>query len=309
MRLVVLGLVVMNLVACQAKNSKSEAQEAAAPATQLSVDMQQAGSSLGLANVDEGAIVTKALLVCQGQADVALNFTTKLEVKEIYKDVSGCKVLLREFSLNGNVYSWEGDYDSTHGIGIFDSATVSGNEHRKLARQEEWISGGNRCHTSEGCEFREVSLIFEYSELIGHTVELENNLKISKISLNAELEPAPSCEVSAEFINDPNPLLPPKLRITLADCQNTIGGSMLDLALEGYAGQSYLIDEFQDKISAYGQSFAASSGKVIELSLAEIKALSGKSDTFEALKADFIIPIRNQNGISVAYYVIDNDCE
>lgn len=273
------------------------------------MDLQQAGSSLGLANIDEGAIVTKALLVCQGQADVVLNFTSKLEVKEIYKDVSGCKVMLREFSLDGNVYSWQGDYDSTHGIGIFDSASVTGDEHRKLARQEKWISGGNSCHASEGCEFRRVSLTFEYSELVGHTVALENKLKISKISLNAELEPAPPCEVSAEFVNDPNPLLPPKLRIKLADCQNTIGGSMLDLALEGYAGQSYMIDEFQDKISAYGQSFAAASGRVIELSLADIKALSGKTDTFEALKADFILPIRNQNGISVAYYVIDNDCE
>ncbi|MEI8025608.1 MAG: hypothetical protein WCI18_04590 [Pseudomonadota bacterium] len=229
-------------------------------------------------------------------------------------------------------------------VGVFDSKNDKGELlDRRLVNYSQTVDSNN-CILGSACRGTDLTVTFSYSQLTRTDTKVVNNIKITANSLKFENELPPQCTAAAEFVtptaDNAMAVDSIKLRLTLYSCVNLATSKELQFGwvrhwyssvyqaknvttteVSGSANVIGLHERINGTAPAQGTgSIPASvpgtfgsftytgSSVVLELTLAQLKALSGKSNTFEALREDLVLAIRNKEGKSISYFVVDNDC-
>ncbi|MFW7378947.1 MAG: hypothetical protein ACOH5I_09095 [Oligoflexus sp.] len=315
---IVAALSVVVGIACQ----KSPTDENHFKSTKLSVNIEETESSLNL-NGDIRAplkFVSKADLWCNDKLKANLDFTADQQSIEIFSSIENCELRLTEFYFGGT-YTLVGLFKP--GVYEFELRDPASDRviDKQLVRSTQVIGEGNEIQCTEACEFREVNVVFPHSVLDIQREILVNDVNFSELQVNMEEEPAPSCDsVEARFNQSDNPLTLPSLEIKLLNCVNTIGTGDLEFAFgptsldengQLPAGINILdlfnvINDFPFVPTREGDDYT------ISFTFDELKEFLTQFsdfDTLQILTFDYVVAMRNKDGISGLVYLFENECE
>ena len=310
-------------VACHKKAGAAGQGGADAPSTTIDVQMQHSTGALALAVT---AQATSVDLNCPNSAKVTLD-VSKGPIT-VYRDASTCSVDLKEFGANAKTYKFDHAYLGNVGlgnVGVF-YKKVSNSEvdasDQFLARRSMAINDGSVsdvCSRSDaGCNFKNATVTFTFSDIVSATATLTNKINISALQFNMKQEPAPECTVTGTFVDDASdPTVPPGIQLTLSGCKHNIisadtyqfGIDVLPVPPTIEAMQK-IIDARYASSTVYGGEFRDNTITLQTLSYNDLKSLLHVANIVpvDVYNSTFVLSLRNKDGISVAYYTIQNSC-
>ena len=346
-RFVGLALISMLLAisGCNKKSQKEGQKEGSSSSENRTINFSLEKSGFFLTNPISAWVKTVDVVCPNAPSAPDKIYTVTLADKdhqsfEIARDISGCTFKLKEFVADGlanrptETALFVLNTTQTNIVLGTSGPVVSAYEYknpqsgelldRKLVSGDIVINKDGCPIVDATCDFRNTKVTFSYSELIRSDLSLINNLKIHSVTLAMEEELAPDCDVSAEFlqpaVDEALDLEKIKLKIKLNNCTKTFDSKILEYSLGWHtyrnfyqikkaAGDNANVVGLHEAIDAAAKNFTSSpTAFEFVLTLAEIKALTGKTTTFAALREDFVLAIRNKGGKSIHYYVIDNSC-
>lgn len=262
---------------------------------------ETSGTSTSTAYVLQGQVVCPSF-------SATMSFTKTEQSAIVYQDLTDCRIDLTQFALetDGTAVIYDRTNRTSQGFVAFD-ATASGQvvDTRLATGSVEMI---DVCGAHETCQFKRVKVAFSYSELLSERIILANDLKVSELEVKIEKEPAPKCKVQPAFVQVGNAA--PELVIDMSECIDTFDHKIIEFAVKRHSdGATYGIEELHTLITGANKNFDAANPYEIRLSVADLLAMSGTNNIFDALSMDLVLATRNRDGKSIKYYVFDNDCD